>query len=155
MLVSIKQFFSTYLEIDKNENTLSEEQIIQLATAALLIEVTKADFELTKDESNAVLNALRNCFELDPVTLDSLLKLAEQELHHSSSLYQFTRMINDYYSYDQKLELIICMWQVAYADGDLDKYEEHLIRKVAELIYLSHKDFIRLKLAAGNHERDL
>ncbi len=149
MLASIKQFFSVYLEIENNEKALSEEQVIHLATAALLIEVTKADFELTREESNAVIDALRKQFDLDPVTLDSLLKLAEQELHDSSSLYQFTRMVNDYYSYDQKLELIDSMWNIAYADGDLDKYEEHLIRKVAELIYVTHKDFIRAKLAAG------
>lgn len=149
MLASIKQFFNSYLEIDNGEVPGSEEQTIHLATAALLIEVTKADFELTEQESGAVIETLRDCFELDPVTLDSLLKLAEEELHQSHSLYQFTRMINDYYNYDQKLELIACMWRVAYADGDLNKYEEHLIRKVAELIYVSHKDFIRLKLAAS------
>lgn len=149
MLVSIKQFFSTYLEFGENEATLSQEEMIHLATAALLIEVTKADFELTKPESDKVIETLRNTFKLDAVTLDALLKLAEEEVQQASSLYQFTRLINDYYEYEQKLRLIESMWEVAFADGDLDKYEEHLIRKVAELIYVSHKDFIRLKLAAS------
>lgn len=149
MLVSIKQFFSAYLEIEKNENELSRDEVIHLATAALLIEVSKADFELTKQETEAVIEALRKRFNLDAMTLDALLKLAEEELQQSSSLYQFTRLVNDFYDYEQKLQLIESMWEIAYADGDLDKYEEHLIRKVAELIYVSHKDFIRLKLAAG------
>lgn len=145
MLVKIKQFFSSYLSIEENSAELSSEEVIQLATAALLIEVTKADYELTKQESQAVIDALRQTYQLDPVTLDSLLKLAEEEAHEASSLYQFTRLVNDFYDYDQKLQLIESMWQVAFADGDLDKYEEHLIRKVAELIYVSHKDFIKTK----------
>lgn len=145
MLVKIKQFFSTYLAIDENSNAVSPDQIIQLATAALLIEVTKADYELTKQESEAVIDALRQTYQLDAMALDSLLKLAEEEAHEASSLYQFTRLVNDFYNYDQKLQLIESMWQVAFADGDLDKYEEHLIRKVAELIYVSHKDFIKAK----------
>lgn len=148
MLIKIKQFFSTYLAIDENSSTVSPDQIIQLATAALLIEVTKADYELTKQESEAVIDALRQTYQLDAMALDSLLKLAEEEAHEASSLYQFTRLVNDFYNYDQKLQLIESMWQVAFADGDLDKYEEHLIRKVAELIYVSHKDFIRVKHTA-------
>lgn len=147
MLVSIKQFFSAYLEVD--DQSLADEEVIQLATAALLIEVSKADFELTGEERTAVVEALRKTFNLDAVTLDALLKMAEEQVQQASSLYQFTRLINDYYDYEQKLRLIESMWQVAYADGDLDKYEEHLIRKVAELIYVTHNDFIRLKLAAG------
>jgi len=149
MLVSIKQFFSSHLEIGAKDAALSQQEMIHLATAALLIEVTKADFELSKLESDKVVETLRSTFKLDAMTLDALLKLAEEEVHQASSLYQFTRLINDYYEYEQKLRLIESMWEVAFADGDLDKYEEHLIRKVAELIYVAHKDFIRLKLAAS------
>ena len=61
---------------------------------------------------------------------------------------EFTRVINDHYGPGEKLTLIASMWQVAYADGDLDKYEEHLIRQVAELTYVPHQDYIRCKLDA-------
>ena len=64
------------------------------------------------------------------------------------SLYEFTRVINDHYSAEQKLRLIDAMWSVAYADNDLDKYEEHLIRQVAELTYVPHSDYIQSKLSA-------
>ncbi len=155
MLVRIRQFFNAYLTVDSDESCVSPQQAIQLATAALLIEVSRADFELDDNERSAVLDTLRRTFDLDAVTLDNLIKLAEEELDDAASLYQFTRLVNDYYSYEQKLELIGLMWKVAFADGSIDKYEEHLIRKVAELVYVAHNDFIRLKLAAGTHQLEL
>jgi uncharacterized tellurite resistance protein B-like protein len=67
----------------------------------------------------------------------------------ATSLYEFTRIINDHYSAQQKVQLIGAMWAVAFADGNLDKYEEALIRQVAELTYVPHQDYIRCKLAAA------
>lgn len=152
MLVRIRQFFNTYLTAEGEATQVSPEEATQLAAAALLIEVSRADYNLDEIERTAVLETLRDKFDLDPVMLDSLVKLAEEEIDKSASLYQFTRLINDFYSYAQKLELIGLMWKIAFADGNLDKYEEHLIRKVAELTYVSHNDFIRLKLAAGTEQ---
>ena len=70
------------------------------------------------------------------------------QVDESTSLYEFTRVINDHYTPQQKQQLIYAMWTVAYADGDIDKYEEHLIRQVAELTYVAHEDYIRAKLRA-------
>ena len=78
-----------------------------------------------------------------------LIAQAEAHLDEATSLYDFTRVINDHYLPAQKLELVASMWRVAYADGRLDKYEEYLIRQVAELCYVSHQDYIRTKLAAA------
>jgi len=76
------------------------------------------------------------------------LVAAESKVDEATSLYEFTREINDHYSPDQKVQLIRAMWTVAYADGKLGKYEEHLIRQVADLTYVPHQDYIRSKLAA-------
>ena len=78
--------------------------------------------------------------------ITSLQQLAEDEARQATSLYEFTRLINDHYDYAQKCALIENMWRVAFSDERLDKYEEHLIRRIAELIYVSHSDFIRTKL---------
>ena len=77
-----------------------------------------------------------------------LMMAAGAQVDEATSLYEFTRVINDHYSAEQKLKLIGAMWAVAYADGDLDKYEEALIRQVAELTYVPHQDYIRSKLDA-------
>ncbi|MDP4917912.1 MAG: TerB family tellurite resistance protein, partial [Haliea sp.] len=80
-----------------------------------------------------------------------LIATASARVEEATSLYEFTRVINDYYGPEEKLALIASMWKVAYADGDLDKYEEHLIRQVAELTYVPHQDYIRCKLEAKPH----
>ena len=95
---------------------------------------------------------LASSLNLGLAEVRSLIEQASNEVDWSTSLYEFTRVINDNYSADDKLELLSCMWRVAYADGRLDKYEEHLIRQVAELTYIPHSDYIRCKLEVqGNH----
>lgn len=146
MLIKIKQFFNTNLSLEGQDGTGVPDETIQLAAAALLIEVSTSDFDLDEIELQTITDVLRDTFQLDSITLDSLVKLAREEVHRASSLYQFTRLINDHYSYAQKTQLLSSMWRIAFADGRLDKYEEHVIRKVAELIYITHTDYIRLKL---------
>jgi len=77
-----------------------------------------------------------------------LVSAAQQRVEEATSLYEFTRVINAHCNADEKLQMISAMWLVAYADGNLDKYEEHLIRQVAELTYVPHRDYIQCKLAA-------
>ncbi len=152
MIEQIRQFFKANLSIDATSaagNSGSrDDHSLKLTTAALLIEVSRADFEFEAAEKTRIVETLRETFKLNNDELDSLIELAEQQVQQSTSLYQFTRLVNDNYDYEQKLTLISSMWQVAYADGNLDRYEEHMIRKVAELIYVAHKDFIRLKQTA-------
>ena len=145
MLKTIRQFFQQ--ELDDPE--ANHEQTLQLAAAALLIEVTRADFQSQPAEIAAVEAALAAKFSLPEAKLTELVALADQEARQATSLYQFTRLINDHYSEEQKYRLILALWQVAYADGELSKYEDHLIRKIAELIYVPHSSFIRAKLAAA------
>ncbi len=146
MLTIIRSYFVEYLTLS-TEST--EEKTIELAAAALLIEVTRADYKLEDSEETALKNILMSTFGINPAELDELLQLAEQESRDVTSYYQFTRLVNDQYTPEQKSALIEAMWRIAYADQDLNKYEEHLIRKIAELIYVPHKEFIRTKLAVA------
>ena len=148
MIEQIRQFFKTNLSMDAGSSAPRDDRTLKLTTAALLIEVSRADFDMGPEEKTSIINTLRSTFELSVLELDALVEMAEQEVKQSTSLYQFTRLVNDFYEYDQKLLLISAMWQVAYADDNLDRYEEHLIRKVADLIYVTHPDFIRSKQAA-------
>lgn len=119
-----------------------------LAAAALLIEVSRADFEQSAEEEQAMGALLAETLELPEATIQTLLANADDAVDAATSLYEFTRLVNDHYSYEEKCALLGAMWRVAYADQSLDKYEEHLIRRVADLIYVPHEDFIRGKLAA-------
>lgn len=121
---------------------------VHLASAALLIETARADFTQDAEEEAALEYLLCKSLSLPQDEVHALIEQASRRLDAATSLYEFTRVINDHYGPAEKLELITAMWQVAYADGDLDKYEEHLIRQVAELVYVPHADYIRSKLTA-------
>lgn len=147
MLSSICDFFDSFLKPSVQDSTATNQHKVQLACAALLLELSAADQHSDENEQKTLMQILRTTFRLDDKELQQLQRLAAQEARSATSLYQFTTLINEAFGYEQKVQLLQQLWQVAYADGRLDRYEEHLIRKVSELLYLSHGDFIRAKLA--------
>jgi len=140
--------FKKLFEVPARESEAEREHRLQLAAAALLIETARADFSQDEVEEASLKSLLCETLDLSAEEVDTLLRQAGEQLDEATSLFDFTRVINDHYSAAQKLELVSSMWRVAYADGRLDKYEEYLIRQVAELIYVPHSDYIRVKLAA-------
>ena len=144
----IKSLLSLF-ELPEAASPEDASQATQLAAAALLIETARADFHQDEAEEVALRSLLADTLQLSKAQVEELVTLANQRDDEATSLYEFTRVINDHYTPAQKLALIDLMWKVAYADSDLDKYEEHLIRRVAELTYVPHQDYIRSKLAAA------
>lgn len=121
----------------------------ELACAALLIELIYADYNKDPAEISAAKEALQQTFALQEAELQELIELAEKEKHDAVSMYPFTSVINEQFDAQEKIQIVAMLWQVAYADGHLDKFEEHYIRKIADLLYVSHKDFIQAKLKAA------
>lgn len=150
MLDKIKQFFNDQLHPEQQHQDPAA--AMQLAAAALLIELSRADFEHSESEKIAMETVLKEKFSLSDSQLSALIELAEEENQDSTSLYDFTSLVNEHYSLEQKIALAKAMWTVAYADGELSKYEESLIRKTADLIYLPHSEFIKTKLAVTGGE---
>lgn len=150
MLNRIARFFDQHLQHEDGSKELSFEQK-QLAVAALLIEVAIADHSLQDSELVSLRAILERKFTLTPLQLDELEELALAEQSDATSLYQFTHLINAECSAKEKYDLIQAMWEIAYADGTLHKYQEALIRKVAELIYVPHSQFIRARNTVRDH----
>lgn len=148
MLDAIREFFEQRVCEDAAGEKLSVDRL-HLAAAALMVEVSRADHATDNRETDAVLEALRKQFGISGDDLDELVRLAGKEAREATDVFQFTSLVNDHFNPEQKSELVRAMWQVAYADGELHHYEEHLIRKVAELTYVPHSEFIRTKLLAG------
>ena len=121
---------------------------MQLATAALLIEMTRADFKVEESERRMVGEAIRRTFDLSPEETAELIGLADEESRQSVSIYDFTRLIDRGFALEQKKHVVELLWRVALSDAELEKHEEHLIRKVAKLIHVRHSDFIDAKLRA-------
>ena len=121
----------------------------RLAVAALLVEIARADHEIAPAERSSIRRLLAAAYDLDPGSAAELLARAEQAVEGSVSLYEFTRRLNEELSADEKARAVEMLWRVAFADGHIDKYEEHLVRKSADLLYVPHRRFIRAKLEAG------
>lgn len=153
MIKSIKNFFEKNLASSTEEETRAAiVSKTELSCAALMIEVMNSDHELDEREAEEFVRILQQSLHIKSEDLSELVELAKAEAKQATSLYEFTKLINDNYDYAQKLLLIENMWRIAFSDEKLDKYEDHLIRKISELIYVSHRDFIKSKLKIKNAE---
>ncbi len=119
---------------------------VELASAALLMEIVFADYKRESEEIEAASKALRASFSLPEDELQAVLNKAEELHAESVSIHPFIEAINDEFDDASKYQLIVNLWRVAMADGELDKFEQHYIRKIAELLYVPHTEFIRAKL---------
>jgi len=126
----------------------ADEHQLQLATAVLLVEVMRAEPTFSEEEGDAVLMALRGKFELQDDELERLLELAHDTARVAHDYQGFTAQLNQRFSQQQKIRVIEAMWQVAYADGHLDVHENHVIRKVAGLLHVTHGEYIAAKMRA-------
>lgn len=127
----------------------TREQARNLAVAALLVEVLRADYAVDGAERRQVLASIRGTLGLDEAQCAELLAEAEHTVDRAHDLHQFTSEINQALSYEEKLQLVEQMWRVAAADETVHKYEEHIIRRIADLLHVPHREFIAAKLRAG------
>jgi uncharacterized tellurite resistance protein B-like protein len=127
---------------DKAEN---QEDRQQLALASLLVEMARADFDETHDEQSMIVSLLASHYDLSSAESLELLNKARAANSKAVCLFDFTRSLHNSLDAEQKQEVIRLLWQVANADNKLDKYEDFLVRKVADLLYVPHSDVIRLK----------
>ena len=145
MTRTIQEFF--YARIVTDEVTpASLEHAQRLATAALLIEISRADFDVADEEKLAIEQTLRDSFGISDEETREIIALAEQEVSESISLYEFTRLVDEGFTPAQKRHIVGLLWQVAFSDDRLEEREEYLIRKIAKLLHVPHADFIDEKL---------
>jgi uncharacterized tellurite resistance protein B-like protein len=147
MLGVMKKFFQQDAVPDKT--AIKEEdraERIQVATCALLLEVANSDDEFSDIERDNIVQILEKDFELSDEYAKELMELSDKEREESIDLWQFTNLVNEHYSIEEKIKIIEMVWKVIYADGKLDKYEDHLAHKLSNLLKLTHKQLIDAKL---------
>ncbi len=142
----IKKFFKKHIKPSPADSEEVLEHSLQLATAALLIEMMRADAEITEDERRMVMKTIRTRFHLTQEESGELLYFAVEKIRKATGYYEFTSLINKGFTYKQKVKVIENLWEIAFTDESLDKHEEHMVRRIADLIYVEHKDFIETKL---------
>lgn len=140
MLDRIKAFFT-----DEPEASEDNEAALHLAAAVLLVQVAKSDHRFESLEMKRIGEVLQREWGLGAEDLDDLMRVADSTTDEDVSLHTHVDLINRHFSPTQKRDLVRGLWAVACADGEIHRYEELLVRRLADLIYVPHADFIRTK----------
>lgn len=146
MLKALQNFFQQTTPAEQANmhqvEGLSNDAFLSLV---LMTEISLADGELSDEEREHLLDELEREYDITGVQADNAIKEAVQAVQEASSLHDFTAQLKAI-SYEQRVELLENLWAVAYADNTLDPHEESMLRKLADLLYISHADYIRSKL---------
>jgi len=145
---TIREYFAARIVSEQHP-----EPSLELATAALLIEVSRADFDVSEDERTAIVEQVRRSFGLTEEETREIVDLAEEEVARSVSLYEFTRLVDRSFAPEQKRHVVGLLWEIALSDERIEAREEHLIRKIATLLHVSHEAFIAEKISARERRR--
>ena len=146
MLAAIRNFFDQHIAHQPDETQATAERRAQIAAAALLVEVARSDDTFSEAERQTVLKSVQRKFDLSAAEAQELLTLAEVESREAHDLFQFTSKIDATFTPERKTQLVEELWRAAYSDGVLHEHEEYLIRRVADLLHVSHSGFIAAKL---------
>ena len=146
MLSAIRDFFDQRLATA--QSPVRKQHTLELATATLLAEVVRLDGTTDERERAVVLDAVCAQFHLESEEADTLFRLAEAESREATDYYQFTSLIRQHYSQEDRQRIVELLWGAAYADEHLSAHEQHLIRKIADLLYVPHPAYIAAKMRA-------
>lgn len=130
-----------------NEESVEEHapHTLELACSVLLCEVIRADGEISDDEKKSIAQHLANSFGLGAEAVNKLVNEGLALSEEATDLHQFTKVINETYSVSEKIDMVCHLWQLAMADGNLASIEEHIIRRIADLLHLRHSEYIQAK----------
>lgn len=147
MLSALKELFDTFLS-PPGESPQERDASLKLATAVLLVDVLREGQAHAPAEHAMLRKILHDKFALAEVEVNRLMALAESTAQSASDYFQFTSRINDSFTHPQKIQLVENLWQIAYADGQLNAHENGLIGKIAELLHVTQGEYIGAKMRA-------
>jgi uncharacterized tellurite resistance protein B-like protein len=151
MIDALKEFFRLKAAGDPDLSAEAHDRAVWLAAGVLLFEISRADNKVEDAERVVMRTALQSTFNLTADEAAEIMGLSEAQSRTAASLYEFTSVIDAEFSSDQKKRIVEMLWLVAFADGIKDAQEEHLVRKIAGLLHVSHPDFIDAKIKARAH----
>jgi len=146
MIDLVKKFFSKSQKNAAGEEGDDESHDVRVATCALMLEMAQVDGKFDASERDHIIQVLKNDYDLPDGYAAELLEASKKELEESIDLWRFTNLINQNYALEEKIQIIEMIWRLAYRDGILDKHEDYLAHKLANLLRLSHKQLIDAKL---------
>jgi len=145
MMNKLSNWFNQSIEAPTVDDAPHE---LELATAALMMEVARADFEQSEAERSLMLQKLGSRLKLTDEAVAGLLLLAQDASEEAHDLYSFTSILNERFTYPEKKQLVVNLWEIALADAHLDPQEDHIIRRIAGLLSVDHSDVIHARAKA-------
>ena len=145
MLDFFKEIFSN-TKNNKQPSEHDDNKAIQIASCALFLELANADDDFSHEERKRIIELMKANFKLTDEEIDKLFELSQQQIEKSVSAYEFTEIINEKLSEEEKYEIVKNLWRLAYVDKKLDKYEDYYIRKISNNLHISNQDRIAAKL---------
>jgi len=146
MIELVKNFFGKRSMDSPGYQEREKPHDIRVATCALLLEMSNIDGEFSEPERESIISVLKKDYDLSDENAIAVIEASSEELKGSIDLWQFTNLINQNYSMEEKLSIIEAVWKIAYTDGKLDKHEDYLVHKLSKLLRLTHKQLIEAKL---------
>lgn len=143
MLEKIKHFFDRHIAL--TELNGDSEDKLKTASAALLIEMMHTEEAGANEKQQLILALLENSFSLTKEQADALMAYADHQRRQATDYFEFTHLICNAYTHDQKIQLIESMWKIAFVDNNLDMDEEYLVDKIARLLYITHAEVLQVK----------
>jgi len=143
MIAKITQFFQTLSET--NSTQVKDTISLEIACTVLLCEVIRADGTLDNKEELQLVSLISTQFDINEAEAQIIFSQALEISEHATDFYQFTSKVNQHYSLEERIKIVELLWQLAYADGELASIEEHIIRKIADLLHLRHSEYIQTK----------
>jgi uncharacterized tellurite resistance protein B-like protein len=144
----IKRLFAQVVEKISATDMVSAEDreaTLRVAAAVLMIDVARADYVFDESEFDTVLKLIEAHFGLTAEQAAELVIEAGDKADDLVDIHEFTKLLHDYLTEDEKAQIVSLLWQIAYADGRLDKYEDSLVLKISDLLYVSRGRVMRLK----------
>ena len=124
----------------------NNEKKIQIAACALLVEIGKADSNFTNEERKKIISIMKNTFNVEEDYVNELIELSEKNFDENESIYEYTTIINNNFTNDEKFELLKNIWRLIYTDENLSRYEEHLVKMIGTLLNIEYSNIIGAKL---------
>lgn len=153
MIGLLKNIFMNEFKGNIPKGSATQPHRLHVATCAILLEMAKIDGEFDDSEKQDIIEIFKDKYTLTDEEITCLIEASEEELEKSIDLWQFANQINKNYGSDEKVRIVETIWQVAYADGRLDKHEDYLLHKLSRILNISHKDLIEAKLKALDRSR--
>ena len=151
MIATLQALLKKYTPLTQDE-PLDDEQALRMAAVALLIEVARADSRVNDEERQVILRIIERCYSVSAGQAFEIADAAEEYADELTSLYPLTRLLTSECSLEERVAIVRLLWEVTFADGHVDKHEEYLVRKVADLLYVPHNQFIRTRLQESGQQ---